>query len=93
MFSFHWPEIFILLIIGALIFGPKRLPDLGSSLGRGIRDFKKTVDEFEEETGIKDVRQIGKSEIKSIRELGSDVISEVQPGAARRSPGGPNPSS
>ena len=36
-------EIFIVLIIVLVIFGPKRLPDLGRSLGRGMREFKDSV--------------------------------------------------
>jgi sec-independent protein translocase protein TatA len=36
-------EIVILLVIVLLIFGPKRLPDLGRSLGKGMREFKDSV--------------------------------------------------
>ena len=36
-------EIIIVLFIVLLIFGPKRLPDLGRSLGRGLREFKDSV--------------------------------------------------
>jgi sec-independent protein translocase protein TatA len=36
-------EIVIVLIIVLVIFGPKRLPDLGRSLGRGMREFKDSV--------------------------------------------------
>ena len=36
-------EIIIVLIIALIVFGPKRLPELGNSLGRGIREFKETV--------------------------------------------------
>ena len=36
-------EIGIVLIIALVVFGPKRLPDLGKSLGKGIREFKGSV--------------------------------------------------
>ena len=36
-------EIIIVLVIVLLIFGPKRLPDLGRSLGSGMREFKNSV--------------------------------------------------
>ena len=36
-------EIVIVLIIVLIIFGPKRLPDLGRSLGRGMREFKDSL--------------------------------------------------
>jgi sec-independent protein translocase protein TatA len=36
-------EIIVVLVIALVVFGPKRLPELGSSLGRGIREFKETV--------------------------------------------------
>ncbi len=37
------PEIIIVLVIVLVIFGPKRLPDLGRSLGSGMREFKDSV--------------------------------------------------
>jgi sec-independent protein translocase protein TatA len=36
-------EIIIILVIVLIVFGPKRLPDLGRSLGRGMREFKDSV--------------------------------------------------
>ena len=35
------PEIIGILLLALLLFGPKKLPELGKSLGQGIREFKK----------------------------------------------------
>ena len=45
MFGFGMPEIIIVLVIMVVIFGPARLPQLGSSLGEAIRGFRKGADE------------------------------------------------
>ena len=37
------PEIIIVLVIALVIFGPKRLPELGRSLGNGMREFKDSI--------------------------------------------------
>lgn len=43
-------EIIVVLIIALIVFGPKRLPELGRSLGRGIREFRGSVTgRFEDE--------------------------------------------
>lgn len=36
-------QIAIVLVIALLVFGPKRLPELGNSLGKGIREFKDSI--------------------------------------------------
>ena len=41
------PELIIIGIIALLIFGPKKLPELGAGLGKAIRDFKGAVSEPE----------------------------------------------
>ena len=42
-FGIAWWEILLLLLVILLIFGPKRLPEAGKSLGRGIREFKDSL--------------------------------------------------
>ncbi|MDA8394931.1 MAG: twin-arginine translocase TatA/TatE family subunit [Candidatus Dormibacteraeota bacterium] len=36
----HWPLILLVLLVALVIFGPKRLPELGQSLGRAINEFR-----------------------------------------------------
>ena len=38
-----FPELIVLLLVLLLIFGPKRLPEMGRSLGKGMREFKDSV--------------------------------------------------
>jgi sec-independent protein translocase protein TatA len=40
--SFGMPELIIILIIALIFFGPGKLPELGSSIGKAIRGFKKS---------------------------------------------------
>ena len=36
-------ELFVVLIIALLVIGPKRLPEVGKSLGKGMREFKESI--------------------------------------------------
>ncbi|MBM31858.1 MAG: twin-arginine translocase TatA/TatE family subunit [Chloroflexi bacterium] len=44
-----WPEILLILVVVMIIFGIGRLPEVGSGLGKGIRQFKKALSGKEEE--------------------------------------------
>jgi len=46
MFGFHAPELIIVLVIALLIFGPKKLPEMGSSIGKSIKEFRKGMAEM-----------------------------------------------
>lgn len=48
MGEFSLPHLIIVLVIFLLLFGPSRLGDLGASLGKGIRGFKKAMNEPDE---------------------------------------------
>jgi sec-independent protein translocase protein TatA len=43
--------LIVILVVALLIFGPKRLPEIGRSLGRGMREFKDSVTGKDEPTG------------------------------------------
>jgi sec-independent protein translocase protein TatA len=56
------PEIAIVLIIALLVFGPKRLPELGKSLGKGIREFKGSIGGHDDDDDDEDVKKISGGE-------------------------------
>lgn len=48
MFGIGIPELLIILVIVLVIFGANRLPEIGSGMGRAIKNFKKATSEPEE---------------------------------------------
>jgi len=49
VFGIGLPEMALIFVIALLIFGPKKLPEIGSSLGKAIRGFQDASKEFENE--------------------------------------------
>lgn len=47
-FGLGTTELIIVLVLALLVFGPKRLPEIGKTLGRGVREVKNTVGEIED---------------------------------------------
>ena len=58
MFGLGVPELVIILIIGLVLFGPGKLPDVGKALGKSIREFKAASSEpIEEDKQPKNVTE------------------------------------
>jgi len=45
--SLGMPELIVIFVIALIIFGPRKLPELGRSLGRGIAEFKKATTDLQ----------------------------------------------
>jgi TatA/E family protein of Tat protein translocase len=67
-----FPELLIIMAIALLIFGPKKLPEVGKSIGKAIREFRKASDEIKEkidqEIQADEFRQIKEELKKDIKE-------------------------
>jgi sec-independent protein translocase protein TatA len=44
--GFHGLDLIVILVIALLIFGPKKLPEMGASIGKSIKEFRKGMSEI-----------------------------------------------
>ena len=81
-------HILLIVAIVVIVFGPSKLPELGSSLGKGIREFRKTSDD------IKGVKEAVTDPFKDVKESVTSAISlePTRPTAASSSVAAPLPS-
>jgi TatA/E family protein of Tat protein translocase len=82
-------ELILIFVIALLVFGPKKLPEIGRSVGRALREFKKTSEEIKgrieeeiEASELKDVRrdiQSGVNEIRSgVQSVKDDIRKDIE---------------
>ncbi|MEA1936188.1 MAG: twin-arginine translocase TatA/TatE family subunit [Thermodesulfobacteriota bacterium] len=64
MFGIGMPELIIILVIILIIFGAGKLPEIGSAIGRGIKNFKKATNEPEEIDVTPDSKKINEDNDK-----------------------------
>ena len=57
MFGIGLQELVVILLIALVIFGPAKLPQIGSGLGKAIRDFKKAVSDEDPEDATKETEK------------------------------------
>jgi len=71
MFGIGMPELILILAVALIVLGPKKLPEIARSLGRGLAEFRRTTDEV-------------KREINSVEEeLDDSVEKEPEPTASK----------
>ena len=55
-FNIQGPELILILIIALVVLGPGKLPEVGSALGRSIREFRKAATDVKDATSIEPVK-------------------------------------
>lgn len=69
--SIGMPELILIFVVALLVFGPKKLPEIGKSLGKGLAEFKRASDELKK-TIEHEIEQ-GKTEVSSVRDTVASV--------------------
>ncbi len=75
--SIGMPELILIFVVALLVFGPKKLPELGKSLGRGLAEFKKASEDLKKT--IEDEIEQGKKEAADVKEHVGEVRRSLQP--------------
>jgi sec-independent protein translocase protein TatA len=52
MFNLGWTEVVLVIGVAVLIFGPKKIPELGSALGKTLRGFKEEISQNPDDAAI-----------------------------------------
>jgi TatA/E family protein of Tat protein translocase len=90
MFGLGIPELIVIFVIALVVFGPKKLPDLGKSIGRAMAEFKKAQQEFQEsvQSEMKEVQKTANlDELKKLGNLGDQSLSkEIEASASPETP-------
>src|SRR4051812_7863281 len=74
-----FPELVLIFIVALIVFGPKRLPEIGRTLGKALGEFKKASDELKNTIE----REVHAEELKELTKLPKftpvDVVSRSEP--------------
>jgi TatA/E family protein of Tat protein translocase len=69
--SIGMPELILIFVVALLVFGPKKLPEIGKSLGKGLAEFKRASDDLKKT--IENEIEQGKQEAAAVKQQVSEV--------------------
>lgn len=82
MGSIGFPELLVIFVIALIVFGPRRLPEIGKALGQGINEFKRAS---------KDLQTRLEEEIEQDRRAGASTTAPPEAAAPANPPQNPPP--
>lgn len=72
------PEMILIFIVALIVFGPKRLPEIGRTLGKALGEFKKATDDFkttiEREVRVEELKQLASTQVPL-----AETVSRTEP--------------
>lgn len=72
-----WSEVLVIFIVALVVFGPRKLPELGKSLGRGLAEFKKASNDLRR-TWEDEVKAEEASVRQAVQSVDEDLKSTIQ---------------
>ena len=75
--SIGMPELVVIFIVALLVFGPKKLPEIGKSIGKGLAEFKRASDDLKKT--IETEMEQAKAEVSSVKESIAQTPSGPRP--------------
>ncbi|HMF08833.1 MAG TPA: TatA/E family twin arginine-targeting protein translocase [Thermoanaerobaculia bacterium] len=75
--SIGMPELMLIFLLALLIFGPKKLPEIGKSIGKGLAEFKKASDDLKK-TIEHEMDQV-KNETTGVKETVASTVTGPRP--------------
>jgi TatA/E family protein of Tat protein translocase len=92
------PELILIFIVALIVFGPKRLPEIGRTIGKAMGEFKKATDDFkntiEREVQVEELKQLASTAVtvpvdQSVSRTEPALIASTEPAPATSHPGEP----
>jgi len=75
--SVGMPELILIFVVALLVFGPKKLPEIGKSLGKGLAEFKRASEDLKKT--IEDEIEAGKREAASVKQEVTEAKNLIAP--------------
>ena len=75
------PELILIFVVALLLFGPRKMPDIGRSIGRALGEFRRASNEFrrtiEDEVAAEEVKEVEK-DLRGIRDVVKNPLESLE---------------